>query len=211
MMRDLKYAFAGVLGARTLDALFRTVHYRVLTPEPYKTQRVVYALWHGRLLPLVYYHRHQGVMTIISQSADGEYIARVVQRWGYQAARGSSSRGGQEALREMIAAAHDGRSIAITPDGPRGPLQKLKRGVLTASQQTGLPILPMACAATRAWWFESWDRFLVPKPFSTVFVRYGEPVLIPADCDDNGLLAYEQQVEHALNELTESVDRDARR
>ncbi|HUP88263.1 MAG TPA: lysophospholipid acyltransferase family protein [Longimicrobiales bacterium] len=211
MMRDLKFALAGNVGGLTLDALFRTVRYRVLTSEPYKTQRVVYTLWHGRLLPLVYYHRHQGIMTIISQSADGEYIARVVSRWGYQAARGSSSRGGQEALRQMVAAANDGRSIAITPDGPRGPAQKIKLGVLTASQQTGLPILPMACAATHGWWFESWDRFLVPKPFSTVFVRYGEPILIPRDCDADELLAYEQRVNSALNEVTESVDRDAQR
>lgn len=207
----MKFWLAGAAGGTLLDSLLATVRFRVLTAEPYRTQKVIFALWHGRLLPLTYYHRKQNIATLISQSADGEYIARVVERWGYRVARGSSSRGGREALRELLRAARAGHSLAITPDGPRGPRQKLKRGVLTAAQLSGVPILPMSGAATRAWWFEGWDRFLLPKPFSTVFIRYGEPVMVPRDADESQLLQLEARIEQVLDGLTEQTDADARR
>jgi hypothetical protein len=134
----------------------------------------------------------------------------VVERWGYHAARGSSSRGGSEALRELVKAARHGASLAFTPDGPRGPRQKLKRGVLTAAQLSGLPIQPMSGAATRAWWLAGWDRFLVPKPFSTMYLRYGAPVYVPRDANESELNALELHLEATLNGLTEQADADAR-
>ncbi|HEY0305629.1 MAG TPA: DUF374 domain-containing protein, partial [Longimicrobiales bacterium] len=144
MKSETHYWFAGAFGKHLLDALLATVQFRVLTPEPYRELAsaggVIYTLWHGRLLPLTYYHRRQNIATLISQSSDGEYIARVVERWGYTAIRGSSSRGGSGALREMVRLARAGRSMAITPDGPRGPRQQLKPGVLTLAQLTSQPM-----------------------------------------------------------------------
>ena len=215
MKRRALYWIAGSAGRRLIDALLGTVHFRVVTAQPHldilkQGGGVIYTLWHGRLLPLTYFHRRQAIATLISRSGDGEYIARVVERWGYHAARGSSSRGGGAALRELVKAARHGASLAFTPDGPRGPRQQLKRGVLTAAQLSGLPIMPMSGAATRAWWLEGWDRFLVPKPFSTMFVRYGAPVYIPRDATESELSALELQVEATLNELTEHADADAR-
>ena len=215
MKSDTHYWFAGSVGKHLLDSLLATVRFRVVTSEPYRQLAsaggVIYTLWHGRLLPLTYYHRKQNIATLISQSSDGEYIARVVERWGYTAIRGSSSRGGSGALREMVKVARTGRSMAITPDGPRGPRQKLKPGVLTLAQLTSQPLIPMSASATRAWWVDArWDLFLVPKPFSTVFVRYAEPVYVPRNAGDDAIAAIGEQVERTLNELTAQTDADAR-
>jgi lysophospholipid acyltransferase (LPLAT)-like uncharacterized protein len=215
MKGEAHYWFAGAFGKHLLDALLATVTFRVLSPEPHRPLSagggVIYTLWHGRLLPLTYYHRQENIATLISQSSDGEYIARVVERWGYTAIRGSSSRGGSGALREMVKLARTGRSLAITPDGPRGPRQKLKPGVLTLAQLTGQPMIPMSASATRAWWVDArWDLFLVPKPFSTVFVRYAEPVYVPRGADETTLEAIGEQVERTLVDLTGQTDADAR-
>lgn len=212
----MKYWLAGAGGTMLLDAMLATVRFKLVTPAPYtdlasRGQPVIYALWHGRLLPLTYLHRGQDVTTLISRSGDGEYIARIVERWGYTAARGSSSRGGSSALRELVKDARAGKSLAVTPDGPRGPRQKLKPGVLTAAQLSGLPIIPISGAATRAWWIEGWDRFLIPKPFSTMYVRYGEPIYVPRAAGADEMTRLEMDVERILNELTDQADDDARR
>jgi lysophospholipid acyltransferase (LPLAT)-like uncharacterized protein len=215
MKSESHYWFAGAFGKHLLDALLATVKFRVVSAEPWRGlargSGVIYTLWHGRLLPLTYYHRNQGIATLISQSADGEYIARVVERWDYTAIRGSSSRGGSGALREMVKLARTRRSLAITPDGPRGPRQKLKAGVLTLAQLTGQPMIPMSASATRAWWVDArWDLFLIPKPFSTVFVRYADPVWVPRDADDQQIAEIGAQVEATLVRLTAETDADAR-
>ncbi|MGQ0561416.1 MAG: lysophospholipid acyltransferase family protein, partial [Gemmatimonadota bacterium] len=114
------------------------------------------------------------------------------------------------ALRELVKAARAGHSLAITPDGPRGPRQKLKRGALIAAQLTGLPLVPMSGAASRAWWVEGWDRFLIPKPFSTMYIRYGDPIYVARDANEAELIALEQRAEAVLNRLTEEADADAR-
>lgn len=209
MKRGAQFWLAGMAGTQLLNALLGSVRFRV-TGAPSAGQ-VIYTLWHGRLLPLTFLHRNQNITTIISRSGDGEYIARVVERWGYDTARGSSSRGGSGALRELVKAARTGASLAITPDGPRGPRQKIKRGVLTTAQLTGVPILPMSGAATRAWWIEGWDRFLVPKPFATMFVRYGAPIFVPRYASESELVELESVVEKTLDDLTEACDADARR
>lgn len=214
MKSDTHYWFAGALGKHLLDALLATVKFRVMTGVPpghvSRKSGVIYTLWHGRLLPLTYLHRRQNIATMISRSSDGEYIARVVERWGYTAVRGSSSRGGSGALREMVKLARAGRSLAITPDGPRGPRQQLKPGVLTLAQLSGRPMIPMSASATRAWWVDArWDLFLVPKPFATVFVRYGDPVYVPRGADEHTLAKIGDQVQNTLILLTEATDRDA--
>ena len=214
MKSESHYWFAGAVGKHLLDALLATVRFRVMTAEPHKViaaeKGVIYTLWHGRLLPLTYYHRKQNIATLISQSSDGEYIARVVERWGYTAVRGSSSRGGGAALRELLKLSRTNRSLAITPDGPRGPRQKLKPGVLTLAQLTGFPMIPMSASATRAWWVDArWDLFLVPKPLSTVFIRYADPVYVPRDASAARVNSIGEEVEATLTRLTEETDRDA--
>jgi len=211
-MRDgLRFRAAGRVGGWILDALFRTATFEVLGEENYAPLRdrgtpCLMVIWHGRLLPAGYYHRGRGMVGLISRSEDGEYIARVLRRWGYDAVRGSSSRGGVPALREIVRLARSGRTIAVTPDGPRGPRQKLKPGVLAAARATGLPLVPVAAGADRAWWFESWDRFLVPKPFARIRVAYGSPFEVPRDAEPAEVEAIGRRLEAELNRLMDVVD-----
>ena len=136
-------------------------------------QRVIFTLWHGELLPLLWHHRKEGVAVVISEHRDGEIIAQIAERLGYTTVRGSSSRGGGRALIGLMRAIEAGRDGAVTPDGPRGPAHVFAPGAAIASQRTGAPLLPIRASASRAWRLKSWDRFLVPKPFATVRVEYG--------------------------------------
>ena len=199
------------LGGTALDALMRTTSVRTEGEENFRQfwrekRPVVFTLWHGRLLPCTYHHRHQDVVTLVSHHRDGEYITRLVQKWGYTAVRGSSSRGGLDALRELVRHLRAGRSLAITPDGPRGPREKLKPGPLLAAQLTGAPIIPVASGASRASYFGGWDRFLIPHPFARLRIAYGEPVYVPRRADDAELQGVADEVEGRLGGLMRRVD-----
>ena len=136
-------------------------------------RRVIYTLWHGELLPLLWHHRGRKIAVVISEHRDGEIIAQIAERLGYTTVRGSSSRGGSRALIGLMRAIESGRDGAVTPDGPRGPAHVFAPGAAIASQRTGAPLLPVRASASRAWRLKSWDRFLVPKPFALVRVVYG--------------------------------------
>ena len=203
-------ALAGIGGA-ALDGIMGSCRYRTEGDENYaqfhrQGKPVVFTLWHGRLLPATYHHRGEGVVTLVSLHRDGEYITRAVRRWGYTAVRGSSSRGGLEALRELIRHVKQGRSLAITPDGPRGPFQKMKPGPAIIAQRTGAPIIPVATAASRGWFFGSWDRFLIPQPFARCQIAYGEPVFVPRQSDESQIHAVMEDVETRLGGLMRRVE-----
>jgi len=139
----------------------------------------VFTLWHGQLLPLLVAHKNRGVAVLISEHHDGEIIARMAERFGFRTVRGSSSRGANRALVELSRELEQGRSVAITPDGPRGPSRSFAPGALIAAQRAGVPIVPVGMSVNRAWRLKSWDSFLVPKPFARVTIAYGDPV-VPA-------------------------------
>jgi lysophospholipid acyltransferase (LPLAT)-like uncharacterized protein len=142
----------------------------------------IYAFWHGRQIFLPYLHRGDRIRPLISQSRDGELVARVCRSFGLDPIRGSTSRGGMGALLELQSAVESGDRVGVTPDGPRGPLQQVQSGALFAAQKTGAPIVPVAFGARRKWIFGSWDRFMVPAPFNRIAIAYGEPLSIgPAD------------------------------
>jgi hypothetical protein len=169
----------------------------------------IYVLWHGRLLPCSYYYRSRGLGTLISRNRDGDYITRMIERWGYRVIRGSSSRGAHGAFLAIVRALTEGQSVAITPDGPRGPRQKMKLGPLRAAQKAGVPILPVSAGATAAWFFGRWDRFLVPKPFAWTPVALGEPLYLHPDLSADDLEDQALLLESRLNQLTEMVDEAA--
>ena len=209
--RDIELALIGGGGKLLLDLLFATVRFDVRGAEhcldlETDAQPVIYALWHGRLLPATYLRRGEGMATLISRHRDGSYITRIAERWGFRVVRGSSSRGGDAALRALAREIRAGNSVALTPDGPRGPREKMKPGALQLAQLTGAPIIPAATGARRAWWFEGWDRFLVPRPFSTVRVAYGEPIPIGRGLDESGFAARLAEVEAAVVAVTREVD-----
>lgn len=210
-MSDAKVELISALGSGLLGAIFATLDFDVRGAEHLDACRrsgrpIVYTLWHGRLLPLMYHHRNQGVVGLVSRSTDGAYITRVLERMGFETARGSSSRGGTEALRDLVRLAKSGKSLAITPDGPRGPFQKLKPGALVAAQLSGGMILPVTAGASDAWYPGRWDRFLVPRPFARIRVVYGAPREIPRGTDDAGLEQHAREIEAQLNQMTAAVD-----
>ena len=203
-------AVAGVAGV-ILDGLFRTLRYDIEGAHHFEQftrqgEPVIFALWHGRLMPLAYLHRGQGVVTLISASADGDYLTRLMAHWGFTSVRGSSSRGGQKALRALVQQARSGRSLAITPDGPRGPMQQLKPGVLVAAQLSGVPIIPTTATARSGWWPGRWDRFLIPRPFTTVRVRYAAPVFVLRNAEQQQLADQASELEQQLNRMTAELD-----
>lgn len=135
----------------------------------------VFLLWHEALLPLLWHHRNQGVVIVVSEAREGQYLADLGTLLGYRLVRGSSTRGASRALLGAVRELRDGHSVAFTPDGPRGPRRELKPGVVAAAQRAGAMIIPVHAEATRAWRLHSWDRFLIPKPAARVTVRYGRP------------------------------------
>ena len=202
---------ASRLAAALLEPMFATVSYEVEGTEHLNElkasgQPFIYALWHGRLLPLGYLHRGEGMVSLISRSQDGDYLAEFLNRWGFEPLRGSSSRGGSEATRQIVRELRRGRKLAITPDGPRGPMQKMKPGVLVIAQLAQVPILPVSAAVSRAWAPGKWDRFLIPKPFARVLVRYGPPVRVPRDATSAELEQKRQDLESVLNRMTAELD-----
>jgi lysophospholipid acyltransferase (LPLAT)-like uncharacterized protein len=165
---------------------------------------VVFLLWHETLLPLLWQHREQGVVLIISEARDGQYLADLGTSLGYRAVRGSSTRGGARALLGAVRELQAGHSIAFTPDGPRGPRRELKPGVVTAAQRGGGVIVPIYAEADRAWRLHSWDRFMIPQPLARVLITYGRPFAVNAG--DAGLT---EGLEQAALRLAEISGKDA--
>ena len=143
-------------------------------------RRVIFALWHGELLPLLWHQRGENVAIVISEPRDGEIVAQIAESLGYATVRGSSSKGGSRALIGLMREIDAGRDGAITPDGPRGPARVFAAGAAVAAQRTGALIAPIRARADRAWRLKSWDRFLIPKPFARVTVSFGPLTAVDA-------------------------------
>jgi lysophospholipid acyltransferase (LPLAT)-like uncharacterized protein len=142
---------------------------------------------------------------LVSEHADGEYVTRIMDRFGFRTVRGSSTRGATKGLKGLIRAAREGHDLALTPDGPNGPARSFKPGALLAAAVTGLPIVPVAAGASHAWRLGSWDRFLIPKPFTRVHLRYGPAHWIERSASDEALARHARSLERTLNELSDSV------
>src|SRR6266550_3108866 len=174
-----------LFGRGFLNLLARTWRFRVLNAEALRELRTsgrsfIFALWHGHLLPLLWHHRDQGVVVLISEHRDGEVVARAASSLGFGLIRGSTTRGAGRALISIVRVLQAGREVAITPDGPRGPAAKFAPGALVAAQRSDSFILPVVAVADRAWRLKSWDRFLIPKPFARVTIAYGNPAKVLA-------------------------------
>ena len=172
--------------ATLLRLLRRTLRLRFhddATVRAWERQRRRYliAFWHRHLLMMRYAYRGDRMNVLISRSRDGELVARVIERFGIDTVRGSTSRGGAAGLRALLRAARAGSDVAVTPDGPRGPSRVAQPGVVLAAAATGLPVVPVAWAASRAWTLGSWDRMPVPQPGARVDFVYGEPIEVPRD------------------------------
>ncbi|HET7218494.1 MAG TPA: lysophospholipid acyltransferase family protein [Vicinamibacterales bacterium] len=160
----------------------------------------ILAFWHGRILPSLYYFRDRRIVVITSQNFDGEWIARIITRFGYGTARGSSSRGGARALVQMRRDLADDKPVAFTVDGPRGPARVAQSGAAFLAGATGHPVIPFHIEANRSWTTTSWDRAQIPKPFARVHVVIGEPIAVHGTSDEEVEVA-RQQIERALADL----------
>ncbi|MDQ3135097.1 MAG: lysophospholipid acyltransferase family protein [Acidobacteriota bacterium] len=162
----------------------------------------IYTFWHDRVFLATYFWRRRGIVVMTSRSFDGEYIARFIQRFGYGAARGSSSRGGVGALVEMIKLVRAGRPTAFTIDGPRGPRHVAKLGAVLLAKKTGQPILPFSINSSCYSAAPSWDRFQVPAPFARARVLIAPPIYVPANADDALLERKRDELQQALDRIS---------
>jgi lysophospholipid acyltransferase (LPLAT)-like uncharacterized protein len=164
-------------------------------------QPFILSVWHGRILPLTWFFRRRGIVVITSQNFDGEWIARIIERFGYGTARGSTSRNARAALHQMVREIRAGRSTAFTLDGPRGPALQAKPGAVWLASATGAPLLPAHAEAERYWAMRSWDRTQIPKPFSRVAVVIGAPLSVPRRLSDEAVEDGRRALESVLETL----------
>lgn len=168
---------------------------------------IIYAFWHGRQFLLIPSHRGSGIVLPVSESRDGEIQAGILKRFGFGIVRGSSKRKGARALMGLVDALRNRKSIAISVDGPRGPIYEVKQGITYLAGKLGLPIVPVTTSARRAWRLEKvWDKYLLPKPFSECIVLYGEPIMVNGT-DEDELEKKRLELGAALNATMARADR----
>ena len=215
----VKFGLVSWFGAWLVRIWFATIRVEMLHQELYETyvehyrgkENAIAVFWHRNILMLMHFFRKtENVAILVSQSRDGEYIARVLQRLGYQTIRGSSSRGGRSALRGLIRYMQSGKpgTFCGTPvDGPRGPARRMKKGLLLVAKASGVVLAPIACSGTRVFTFKkAWDQTMLPLPFSKVVVDFHTPVAVPPDAGSEEMDAITQQVEDILNQMSDRLD-----
>jgi lysophospholipid acyltransferase (LPLAT)-like uncharacterized protein len=167
--------------------------------------RYIYAMWHEYLLLPIFLYPRPDVAVLISRHSDGQWVAEICRQLGIQAVRGSTNRGGQEAVRSMLRAGRIGH-LALTPDGPQGPRRRVQAGVIYLAARTGLPIVPVGFGLQRPWRMQSWDRFALPRPGTRARCVTGPPIAIPADAGRAQFETYRRQVEESLLLVTRAAE-----
>ena len=200
MVSWFAYVYSVFLGWTTRIYWFKTDEFLELEKQG---KNYIYCIWHNQQLFLLYPFRGQKVAALISQSKDGEYIARVLPYFGMKAVRGSSTRGGARALIEMIRAVREGYHPMLTPDGPRGPIYQVHPGILYLARKTGLPIIPAATALSHKFKVNSWDKMRIPLPFGKTAFFYGKTMYITQDTD---LKAAAVELKNELDRLTDQAE-----
>ncbi len=166
----------------------------------------IYVCWHGRMLLPIYIHRGQGITGMVSLHTDGEMIAQTAHKIGYYTVRGSSTRGGAEAFHNMVNVLNKGGLGAMFPDGPRGPRHYLKPGTIYLAQKTGAYLLPICYSTKRKIQFNSWDRFILPLPFSKSIVIYGQPIDVPKNLSQEQLEQVRTKFQEDMIQLEKQAD-----
>jgi lysophospholipid acyltransferase (LPLAT)-like uncharacterized protein len=172
---------------------------------------VIYSFWHRAVFPASWMWRKQRIAVMVSRSFDGEYIARIIERLGFVAVRGSSSRGGTGALLGMKSVLERGESVAFTIDGPRGPKCVAKPGPVGLSKVTSIPMAAFYVALSNSWVLKTWDGFMIPKPFSKALVRLSRKILVQADADEIQMRDYHAQLQAALERVTKFTEENVAR
>jgi len=200
-----KAALIAATAAPLMRALGATYRWRVDGLHHYDAivaagRQPIMAFWHGRILPATLFFRNRGIVVMISQNFDGEWITRVIERFGYDTARGSTSRGGSRALVQLRRALTEGKPAGFALDGPRGPARVAQPGAIFLAGATGHPILPFHIESNAAWTMNSWDRTQVPKPFARIGMAVGQPLEV-RDTQETTIDAGIQQLQQSLQTL----------
>jgi lysophospholipid acyltransferase (LPLAT)-like uncharacterized protein len=211
MRRRVLNWMAGRLGPLALCTWFATIRLRwyggkYVHPDPHNRGSAIFVMWHQRLLCFAYTHAHFLGRILVSGSGDGEVLSRVAAGRGFFPIRGSSHRGGSEALRALLAEAGSGQDFGITPDGPRGPRQVFKVGAVYLASRSGLPIIPITVTYRRCWQFQSWDRLQLPWPFTRGVIHVGDPVAVPPALDAAGLKTWRLRLQETLRSHVRITD-----
>jgi lysophospholipid acyltransferase (LPLAT)-like uncharacterized protein len=204
--KRLEVSAIAAIGYPCIAALGHTLRWRVegwshVEGIAASGRQPVMAFWHGRILPATFYFRRRGIVVITSENFDGEWIARIIERFGYGTARGSTSHNAGKALRQLVREMRRGMPAGFTVDGPRGPARVVQPGAIWLARATGNPVLPFHLEASSAWSLRSWDRTQIPKPFSTVGLAIGEPLDVARDASPDELEAARLEVQRRLVDL----------
>jgi lysophospholipid acyltransferase (LPLAT)-like uncharacterized protein len=204
--KRFEIAAISTVGYRLVQLLGATLRWRTEGFEHFDViasagHQPIMAFWHGRILPATYYFRRRGIVVITSENFDGEWIARIIERFGFGTARGSSSRGGLKALLQLTREMTAGKPAGFTVDGPRGPAGVAQPGAVWLAKATGNPVLPFHLEANRHWTTSSWDRTQIPKPFATVSIVVGEPFYVSRDADEQTIESARQELDERLKAL----------
>jgi lysophospholipid acyltransferase (LPLAT)-like uncharacterized protein len=202
--------YGGLLLVKALAVTYRIKLYDPENEEKVldEHQSLIYASWHQRFFPgITFFSSRKPIAIMISQSRDGEMVARVVDILGWRSVRGSTTRGGAAALNKLKDLARAGYKIGHIVDGPTGPFGCVKPGLLRIAQVADKPVVPTITSAQKKWIFNSWDRFMVPKPFSRVLIRFGEAIDVPAGLEGEAFEQKRQFIEQRMRDLYEDTDR----
>ena len=194
------------LGYPLINALGHTLRWRTEGLQHFDAIRAsgrqpVMAFWHGRILPATFYFRRRGIVVITSENFDGEWIARIIERFGYGTARGSTSHGARRAMLQLVKDMKAGLPAGFTLDGPRGPAHVAQPGAVWLASATGNPLLPFHLEASAHWSLRSWDRTQIPKPFSTVALVVGEPMDVERSTSAETLERVRIELQRSLRQL----------
>lgn len=166
----------------------------------------IFALWHGRTFMGATFFRGRGCWTIISHSKDGDMQNTIFRRFGFQTIRGSTGRGGVKAAIETVRVLRKGGELAFTPDGPRGPSGIVQEGLVLMARKSGVPVYPVAIGCAKRWLMKSWDRYMIPKPFSKAVVVFGEPLTLTDDASPEDQEAFRLELQNRMHALEREVE-----
>jgi len=198
LLQKIEIVLMSLAGWILLRLIGATLRYRVegwenIRQSKEREEPFIGSFWHNQVFCAAHFWRFQNIVVMTSRHFDGEVIARVIRKLGFIPARGSSSRGAAKALLEAKQKVQQGLTVAFTSDGPRGPVYRVKPGPVWLSRKTGVPILPFHIQPKWFWSLNSWDRFQIPKPFSPVLVKIGQPLLVPSEEDQEGWVIRHQE------------------
>lgn len=201
-------SFLGALAIRLSGATWRIEWrgFEHLEAARRMSSQVIFAFWHGRLLTLSFSHRHRDIQVLASEHQDGDLMGRTITWLGFGHLKGSTTRGGARALRELSAVLRKGHDVGLTIDGPRGPRGVVQQGAIELSRITGSAVVPISNTARPRHLFRSWDRFQLPLPRARVSIAYGEPFLVPPDADREARERFRLLLEERLRRLTADLD-----